>query len=152
MAKVAGVLMGLIGVGFLFGPDAVRGLASSIWGFAAVLVAAFLYGVTNILAKTLKPILPLSSGTAAFICSGVVSVSFAFWMDRPFEVLANDVSMESFVLLNNYLVPLVGIGWGVGLLGEAATWNSIAALGLIFAGIAVTNMGANRRVVVEAAD
>jgi drug/metabolite transporter (DMT)-like permease len=130
----------------------VRGLASSIWGFAAVLVAAFLYGVTNILAKTLKPIFPLSSGTAAFICSGVVSVSFAFWMDRPFEVLANDVSMESFVSLNNYLVPLVGIGWGVGLLGEAATWNSIAALGLIFAGIAVTNMGANRRVVVEAAD
>ncbi len=38
---------------------------------------------------------------------------------------------------NNYLVPLMGLGWGFFLGGEKPSWNALAALVLILSGLAL---------------
>ena len=38
---------------------------------------------------------------------------------------------------NNYLVPLMGVGWGFFLAGEKPSWNALVALVLILIGLAL---------------
>jgi drug/metabolite transporter (DMT)-like permease len=48
----------------------------------------------------------------------------------------NATAGPNFTSANNYMGPPVGIMWGVLLLGEEITWLRIAAMLVIFAGIA----------------
>ena len=43
----------------------------------------------------------------------------------------------SFVTLNNFIAPPVGVAWGILLLGESPPWTAYVALGVILLGIAV---------------
>jgi drug/metabolite transporter (DMT)-like permease len=53
----------------------------------------------------------------------------------------------TFVSLNNYLIPLVGLAWGALALGEGIGGRQIAALGLVLLGIFVTNDQLRRRLI-----
>jgi drug/metabolite transporter (DMT)-like permease len=48
----------------------------------------------------------------------------------------NATAGPNFTSANNYIGPPVGIMWGVLLLGEEVTWLRLAAMLVIFAGIA----------------
>ncbi len=50
----------------------------------------------------------------------------------------------TFIALNNYLVPSLGVLWGMLFLGEHLTLRAIFALGIILAGIAVTRISFGR--------
>jgi drug/metabolite transporter (DMT)-like permease len=39
----------------------------------------------------------------------------------------------------NYLVPIVGVVWGVTLMAEHLAWNALAALALILLGVGVVS-------------
>ncbi len=45
----------------------------------------------------------------------------------------------------NYLIPVMGVVWGVALLGERPSWNALAALTLILIGIALVNRSRAKR-------
>ena len=47
----------------------------------------------------------------------------------------------TFIALNNYLIPSLGVIWGILFLGEALSPRAILALAIILAGIAVTRIG-----------
>jgi drug/metabolite transporter (DMT)-like permease len=50
----------------------------------------------------------------------------------------------TFVALNNYLIPTLGVLWGVIFLGEHLTIRAAMALGLILLGIVITRVGMRR--------
>jgi drug/metabolite transporter (DMT)-like permease len=50
-----------------------------------------------------------------------------------------------FASLNNYLVPVMALGWGYFLLGEQPHLNALVALVLILAGLALPRLAARRR-------
>jgi drug/metabolite transporter (DMT)-like permease len=96
-------------------------------------------------------------------CSSVWTVPLAFLVEQPWHaeptlaaigtlaalgILSTGLSHlvyfllivrtgPSFVTLNNFIAPPVGVAWGILLLGEHPPWTAFAALGLILAGIAV---------------
>jgi drug/metabolite transporter (DMT)-like permease len=50
-----------------------------------------------------------------------------------------------FASLNNFLVPLFGVMWGVLLLEERPSPRAVAGLALIFAGLAAVRLWPRRR-------
>ena len=66
----------------------------------------------------------------AIICTAVAYLIYYFLLAR---VGATNTSTVTYVL------PLVGVFWGVLLLGEQFHWRTLAALALILAGIAGTS-------------
>jgi drug/metabolite transporter (DMT)-like permease len=166
-SRVAGVLLGFIGVGVLIGPGALSfagaGLGSTI-GELAVLVAAAAYGVGALLARGFagsgQLVGPLTMQVAALVytlpvvvLTGVpthVPSPRAFAMMAVLGVLGTAVAyLLYFSLIRNvgasrttivtYLLPCTALIWGVTLLGETVSWNTLAGLLLVLLGTVVTN-------------
>jgi drug/metabolite transporter (DMT)-like permease len=166
LGKGLGCILGFAGVIALIGVDALRGLGDVVIGQTAILAGAFSYSLYGINAKRLPPLgsemlvgMILVAGLIPFVPVWLVH-------DRPWELtgaLAPDAkawfsvawlgllstgagNLLFFLLLrrvgagfgsfNNYLVPLMGVGWGFFLLGERPSWNALAALVLILTGLA----------------
>jgi len=72
--KVAGLVIGFLGVAVLLGTAAVAGIGDSISGMLAVIAGAASYACTNVLARTLRGVTPPEAGTTAFLGSVVVLV------------------------------------------------------------------------------
>lgn len=167
--KVAGLIIGFLGIAVLFGSAAVSGIGASVWGMLAVIGAASMYASTNVLARTLRGVTPTESGVAAFGGAILVLLPAAFVFEEPLALLrettvstsswiavlylaifssaiANvvfyrlvNLAGSSFSAFNNYLSPPIGVLWGMVLLGEEISWNAGLALLLILLGIAVAN-------------
>jgi drug/metabolite transporter (DMT)-like permease len=162
--KLAGVLIGFLGILLLLGPAALRGQSSSLLGQLLYLGVALSYAVMGILIRRLGA----GAGTALSrtACSNgmaaLMLVPLAALIEQPFAVSPslnsvigviglglvsstlgqflvfrlNATAGPNFTSANNYMGPPVGIMWGVLLLGEEITWLRIAAMLVIFVGIA----------------
>lgn len=162
--KIAGVVIGFMGILLLLGPAALRGQGSSLLGQFLYLGVALSYSVMGIMIRRLGA----GSGTALSrtACSNVMAtvmlVPLAFLFEQPAAISPslnsiigvlglglisstlgqflvfrlNATAGPNFASANNYMGPPVGIMWGVLLLGEEITWLRIAAMLVIFAGIA----------------
>ena len=73
----------------------------------------------------------LAALALAVLSTGAANLVF-FWLVAQ--------TRPSFVSLTNYLLPAVGVMWGVLLLGEGLTWRALAAFAVIMAGIALTSI------------
>jgi drug/metabolite transporter (DMT)-like permease len=172
--KSVGVAVGFVGIVLLFGSNAVLGADLSLFGMAAVILAAFLYAATNVLARTVQHVPPVAAGTVASLGAALVLLPAAFLVETPVATLTTAppgalswialgllavfssalanvlfyrlivLAGSTFISFNNYLSPMVGVFWGVAILGEALRWNAFAALIFILAGIAIANLGALR--------
>jgi drug/metabolite transporter (DMT)-like permease len=161
--RVAGVVVGFVGVGVLVGPEALR-VGGSTLGEIAVLVAAAAYGVGALLSRgyagAARLVGPLGSQMAAVI---LVIPIMLVW--TPPTHLPSWQAMGAIVTLGalgtavayllyfwlivhvgatrttlvTYLLPCTALIWGVTLLGETVTWYAIAGLALVLAGTMVTN-------------
>jgi drug/metabolite transporter (DMT)-like permease len=162
-AKVAGVLCGLAGVIVLVGVDALNGLGAQVIGQLAIIggcLSYSLYGVNArrlpqmgaemtvgiILALGLVVILPIAlvvdrpwalapSGSAIFAAFwlGILSTAFGNWL---FFTLMRRAG-ASFASTNNFLVPVMGLGWGFFGYNEVPGANAVVALVLILIGLAL---------------
>jgi drug/metabolite transporter (DMT)-like permease len=162
--KLAGVLIGFLGILLLLGPAALRGQSSSLVGQLLYIGVALSYSVFGILIRRLGA----GAGTALSrtACSNgtatLMLVPLAFLLEQPLAVAPSLNSVigvlglgllsstlgqflvfrlsatagPNFATANNYMGPPVGIMWGVLLLGEEIGWLRIAAMLVIFAGIA----------------
>jgi drug/metabolite transporter (DMT)-like permease len=160
-ARIAGVACGLAGVIVLIGPDALIG--QDMLGQAACLLAALSYGfgshfvrrITGVTppnialgqliagALMLLPLFlvldrpwtlpaPSATGWIALLGIGVLSTAFAFLLF--FDLVAR-VGGANTVLVT-LLVPVTAIVLGAIVLGEPVTWNALAGMALIAAGLA----------------
>jgi drug/metabolite transporter (DMT)-like permease len=164
--KVMGVICGFAGVVVLVGVDALQGLGAQVIGQVAIILGCLsytFYGVNArrlpqmgaemtvgiILGLGLLTILPVClyidrpwelapTGSAVFaaLWLGLLSTAFGNWL---FFTLMRR-SGASFASTNNFLVPVMGLGWGFFGYGEVPGTNAVIALVLILIGLALPRL------------
>jgi drug/metabolite transporter (DMT)-like permease len=143
--KLLGVVVGILGVVVLVGPEALFGRASQAFGMALVLGAALSYGFSGLWGRRLKASPPIVTAASQLISSTVLLIPLAALFEQPwllpfpgletiaalvglaslstalayiifFRIMA--VSGPSNVMLVTLLIPLTAIPLGVWKFGE----------------------------------
>ena len=167
--RVAGFLLGFLGIVVLMGPAALAGLGGSLFEILAqlsVLAGALCYAANGVIIRvTLKGDVMVASA-AIIAIAAVVSVPVALAVDQPWRLepdwtavsilvwigigptaIATLVHLKliasagpTFMSLINYCIPVVALLIGVALLGEEPGANAYSGLLLILAGIALSQL------------
>lgn len=171
LGKALGCLCGFAGVIALIGVDALKGLGDVVIGQTAILAGALSYSLYGINAKRLPPLGSEMLVGTILLAALVPLIPVWLIVDRPWTLAPDGKAWFSvawlgllstgggnllfFLLLrrvgagfgsfNNYLVPLMGVGWGFFLLGEKPSWNALVALVLILTGLALARWLKPRR-------
>ena len=161
--KAAGTLLGFAGIVLLIGPAALAGVADGVAGQVMIVGSALCFAITQVLVKRHKSGAPVMNAACSLACSALWTLPLALLLERPWDaaptpegiaslaalgLLCTGVSHlvlfllivrtgPSFVTLNNFISPPVGVAWGILLLGENPPWTAYLALAVILAGIAV---------------
>jgi drug/metabolite transporter (DMT)-like permease len=169
--KLLGVAFGMAGVAVLIGPGALMGAHGELLGEIAVTGAALCYAVNGLVARQLPPmpVEVISAGT--LLSASLVGLPLSLAAERPWAAAPSVLSLGALALLgvlntaggylllfrlvvragagfaslNNFLVPLFGVMWGVLLLEERPSPRAVAGLALIFAGLAAVRLWPRRR-------
>jgi drug/metabolite transporter (DMT)-like permease len=168
--RLAGVALGLGGILLLVGPAALAGLGRDLAGQLAVLASTLCYALAGNLGRRLAPLGPERVGAMALICGAVMLAPVALAVDRPWTAPPSAGSLLALLALGtvgtaggylvffrllgrcgagfpsfvNFLVPPVGVAWGVLLLGEAPAPDALAALLVILLGVAMPRLWPRR--------
>jgi drug/metabolite transporter (DMT)-like permease len=151
--KMAGVLLGIVGVAVLMGPEISSTNVSGLVGMLAVLGAALSYGFSAYGMRRLREVPPLVSSGAQLLCSTLLLLPLAacvdrFWMLSPpgpgaaASMLAlalastalayivffriNATAGPANVMLVTLLIPVTATALGIAVLGEALRASEIA--------------------------
>jgi len=164
--KLAGMLIGFAGVIILIGPEALKGLGGDALRQIAVACGALCYAVATTIAKNVPRYHPAVSGTAVMTMGAVQMCAMSLFFDQPWLLSPNLLSGgaaiylglfptalatliyfhlirergATFIALNNYMIPALGVLWGALFLSEDVSVQEILALAVILTGIAVTNI------------
>ena len=86
--RLLGVLVGLVGVAVLIGPDTLTGLGGHVAAQGACLVAALSYALAGIFGRRFKRrgVPPLATAAGQVTASTVVLVPLALAVDRPWQL------------------------------------------------------------------
>jgi drug/metabolite transporter (DMT)-like permease len=169
--KLIGVALGMAGVAVLIGPGALIGAHGAPLAEIAVTTAALCYAVNGLVARQLPrmPVEVISVGT--LLCATIVGLPASLVVDRPWHIEPSALSVAAlvglgvintaggylllfrlvvragagFASLNNFLVPLFGVMWGVLLLSERPSPQALLGLLLILAGLAAVRLWPGRR-------
>ncbi|MCW5771371.1 MAG: EamA family transporter [Rhodospirillaceae bacterium] len=167
--KVVGMVLGFVGILLLLGPAALRGHGGSLEGQLLYIGVALSYAVMGVIIRRLGAGsgTALSRTACSNFVATVMLVPIAFLFEAPLAIQPNTHSLigllglgiisstigqflvfrlnaavgPNFTAVNNLLGPPVGIMWGVLLLGEEITWLRIAAMAVIFLGVAFATTG-----------
>jgi len=164
--KIAGILVGFVGVVVLFLDELTRGIRIEFWGQLAVIIAAASYALATIIArKFLNGVshLVASTGQLASAALWMLPLSLAF--DHPFALRPSLAAIGSLAILAllgtafayllyywliehtgatrtslvTYLIPITGVLWGALLLNEPLRLDALIGLALIIAGVGLVN-------------
>lgn len=161
--KVIGVVIGLGGVIVLIGPDALAEIGDDVWHQLAIAGGALCYAVAATLTRRLPPTSPLVASAICMLLSSVQLLPLALVVDRPWALAPSPQSVASvvflgllptgltaliyfhliaargatFLVLNNYIVPALGVLYGALLLDERLSIEAYFALAMILIGVAV---------------
>ncbi|WP_343559240.1 DMT family transporter [Kiloniella sp. b19] len=172
--KLAGVLVGFAGVVVLIGPEALSGLGTNVIGQIAIALSAFSYGFNSVMARRTRvtDLNPFVSTSGVLICSALLSLPLLFIGGTELHTVSLRSGLAvtglavlgtcgayillytllrqvgaAFTSLNNYLVPLSGVGISVVFLGEQLNASALLAFCLIVGGIAISRMRIGRKAV-----
>jgi drug/metabolite transporter (DMT)-like permease len=160
--KALGAAAGLAGIVVLVGPGALSGLGAEVVGQLAVLGAALSYAVTNVAAHRVRHLPPTVLSASSALAAVAWSIPATVLIDRPWTLTPTAESVGavialalfstalgslayfhlvrlaggSFASMTNFAIPLVAVGLGIAFLGERPSWQALAALLLVLAGIA----------------
>lgn len=164
-SQVFGIVIGFSGVVVLVGPEAFKELGGDLWRQLAVAGGAVSYAVAAIFARN-APNTPLVPRAVWVMVAGsLMMLPLVFILDQPwlmqpdFSAIAATVYLgvlptglatvlffkiihakgAGFVAFINYMIPVMGVGWGAVFLGESLTWQALAALILILSGLLAAN-------------
>lgn len=163
--KLAGAVLGLIGVALIVGVDVLGGLGDQVAGQIACLVGAALYAGAAIYGKRFGHISAVATATGTMIWASVVLVPLALLLDRPWTLAPSLTAMAATAILSilctgvalliyfrlvrtlgsmgvasqSYLRAGIGVILGLLFLGEAFTLPVAAGLCAAIAGVALIN-------------
>ncbi|MEQ8370684.1 MAG: DMT family transporter [Alphaproteobacteria bacterium] len=165
VGRVAGVLLGLAGVAVMMGIAAAGPFGVAIIAQAAILGAALSYAFAGVHGRRFRRLglSPLATATGQLLASSLILLPLAIVVDRPWTlpapgpetvgaliglaVLATALAYVVFfrilamagatnLALVTFLIPVVAVGLGVALLGEALLPRHLAGFALIGLGLA----------------
>jgi drug/metabolite transporter (DMT)-like permease len=165
--KAAGVLIGLGGIVVLIGPDKLMTLGGEAVRQLAVAAAATCYGINALLVRKLAGQPPMAMITVFMLVSLIVVAPFSLALDTPWMLAPRPIPLAAVILLGvlqtalatvlmlaiiqrqgasffsqiNFLVPLIGVAWGMLILSERPAVNALAALAMVLAGLALARRG-----------
>lgn len=86
--KLAGVIIGFVGVATMIGPAALTGERSSLWGQLAILGAAISYAFAGIFGRRFKAmgVPPLVTATGQISASSLILIPIALLVDMPWTL------------------------------------------------------------------
>lgn len=84
--RVAGIVLGVAGVGVLFGPEAFAGRGAMLTGMTLALIGAMSYGCAGVWGARFRAVPPLLSSCCQLICSSVVVLVLSLAVDRPWTL------------------------------------------------------------------
>lgn len=172
-AKVAGVLLGLVGAVGLVVIRADGQLHPQLFGLFIVL-ATFLYAINvNVVKRHLADIHPLEAAGLVLALAAVPSLGYALWAGIPARLAESPAALEAaayvallgavgtafalviylallrvstalFAASVTYLIPVVALAWGLAD-GERLHWGHGLGMALILGGIWLVNKGGNRK-------
>lgn len=173
LRRLAGVLLGLLGVAVLIGGDVLTGTdGGSLLGQLAVLAATLSYATNAVHTKRIPAINTLVVSTGTLIIGSVILLPFTLVIDRPWQLEVSSESLAatlalglvstglatwvyfrvvsdcgpSFLSIINYIIPAIAFAAGVLFLGETAAPTQFLGLIFILIGIALTQTSvANQR-------
>lgn len=164
--KIVGVALGAVGILVLVGPSALAGLGHELVAQLAVLAAALCYAGNTLLARRLGGLSPDIVSIGMLLSAAAIAVPAALAVDQPWTLDPSWASALAVVLLgvvstalgymllfavvaragagfaafNNFLVPPVGVVWGVLLLSEQPSPHALIALAIVLAGLAAPRL------------
>ncbi len=165
MARLAGVVLGLIGVGIIFSDQLTFGSIWSLWGSLAIIVAAFCAAYSNVLVKARAASFDLTVLVAGQMLCGLVPLLIfglikegnplkqSWTLNALFSILylALVGSVVAFMLyywlvrnmdvtntqLISLITPVIAVLIGVAFLNEELSWRIVAGGLAIFIGIGI---------------
>lgn len=84
--RLAGIVLGIAGVGVLFGPEIGAGRQTTLAGMALVLGAAISYGCAGVWGARLRGTSPIVSSCCQLVCSACIVGTLAVIVDRPWAM------------------------------------------------------------------
>jgi drug/metabolite transporter (DMT)-like permease len=161
--RFAGVMIGIVGVTVMIGPDALRDLGLDLLAQIAVLGAALSYALAGIYGRRFHGLPPIVSAAGQATASAALLVPLVLLLGRPwpdlalpgetwgailglallstafayliyFRLLASAGATN--LLLVTFLIPVTAIVLGAGLLGERLAGQHLAGMALIGLGLA----------------
>jgi drug/metabolite transporter (DMT)-like permease len=170
VGKLVGVVLGVAGIVVLVGPSALAGLGHQFAAELAVLAAALCYAGNTTVARRLGGLSADIVSIGMLLTAAVIAVPAALVVDEPWRLTPSWLSIGAVVALgvvstalgyvllfavvaragagfaafNNFLVPPVGVVWGVLLLGEAPSPHALVALIIVLAGLAAPRLWTRR--------
>ncbi len=84
--RLAGLFVGIAGVGVLFGPEALAGQRTTLVGMALVLAGAISYGCAGTWGARLRGVPPILSSCCQLICSSAMMGLLAALIDKPWAL------------------------------------------------------------------
>lgn len=169
--KLAGAVLGLMGVALIVGVDVLRGLGDQVAGQVACLVGAALYAGAAIYGKRFNHISAVATATGTMIWASLVLVPLALVLDRPWTLAPSPTALAATAILSilctgvalliyfrlvrtlgsmgvasqSYLRAGIGVVLGIALLDETFTLPVAAGLCAAIAGVALINWPARRK-------
>jgi len=166
--RLAGVLLGILGVGVMVGPAALQGFGGDVLGQLAVLGAAFSYGLSSVYARRFRTIglTPLAIAAGQVTCTAVLTLPIMLVVDRPWTLASPDAGMLLSLLglavlstalgyilffriltgagatnatLVTLLIPVSAVLLGAAFLDERLEARQFGGMALIMAGLASTD-------------
>ncbi len=160
--RIVGVLLGIVGVSLLVGPQALYGLSSNTLGQFAILGAAISYSYGGIYARRLNDMPVMVAVTGTLLAATVMTLPMVLLFEYPLRmsmqlstigaILGISVFGTAFAymlyfrvirtvgatntLLVTFLVPVTALIMGVVILGESPGQHAILGMLVIFTGLA----------------
>jgi len=163
--KLLGVILGLIGVITLIGPEALKGFTGNVTGQLAVLAGAVSYAFAGIFGKRFRGIPSSVTATGMLTCSAIMLAPIVAFVDKPWQYSPSIVTIAAllglavlstaiaylmfFYVLNvggatnvslvTLLIPVSAVLLGALILGERLQWTAFAGMGFIILGLLAIN-------------
>ncbi len=166
VARLAGFILGFIGICVLVGPDALLHLGDNreaLLGQLAIIGGAICYGAGGIIVQRMPPIDPIAAGAVQTLLASLFLTPVALAVDSPWTLSPSLVSLltlaglgiistglftfiffvlvrsagASFMSQTSYLGPPVAVLMGALILAERPGANAFIALALILLGVAL---------------
>jgi drug/metabolite transporter (DMT)-like permease len=163
ISRLSGVVLGIVGVVIIIGPDALKTLGSNVLAQLAVVGAAVSYAFAGIFGKRFKNLSPYITATGQLTCSALIMIPVSLWVDKPwmmhmpgpriwgsvaalalvctalayviyFRILATAGATN--LLLVTFLIPVSALLLGLLVLGERLEWRHFAGMAFIGFGLA----------------